>query len=45
MLLDHFPNNVLKTLETVLEEQRTEIIDFPKITIIPSQSWGGISCT
>ncbi|XP_014245187.1 sn1-specific diacylglycerol lipase beta-like [Cimex lectularius] len=34
MLLDHLPHNILKAIKTVLEEQRTEIIDYPKITII-----------
>ncbi|KAL1132360.1 hypothetical protein AAG570_010316 [Ranatra chinensis] len=34
MLLDHFPHNVLKTLTTVLEEQRTEIGEFPQLTIV-----------
>ncbi|CAB0010550.1 unnamed protein product [Nesidiocoris tenuis] len=34
MLLDHFPYNLLKAIATVLEEQRTEIIDYPEITLI-----------
>ncbi|CAH1398562.1 unnamed protein product [Nezara viridula] len=34
MFLDHFPHNLLKAISTVLEEQRTEIEDFPQITII-----------
>lgn len=34
MLLDHLPHNVLKAITTVLDEQRTEILDYPQITII-----------
>ncbi|KAK9512943.1 hypothetical protein O3M35_001247 [Rhynocoris fuscipes] len=34
MLLDHLPHNLLKAINTVLEEQRTEILDFPQVKII-----------
>lgn len=35
MLLDHLPENVLKTLDNVLSEQRTEIgFDLAQLTMI-----------
>lgn len=34
MLLDHLPENVYKTLDTVINEQRTEIVDYDEIAII-----------
>ncbi|XP_075220829.1 diacylglycerol lipase-beta-like [Lycorma delicatula] len=34
MFKDHLPHNILKTIETVLSEQRTEIVEFTEITII-----------
>lgn len=35
MLLDHLPENVLKTLDNVLNEQRTEIgFDLAQLTMI-----------
>lgn len=34
MLLDHLPENIYKTLDTVLNEQRTEIVEFTEITLI-----------
>lgn len=34
MLLDHLPENVYKTLDTVINEQRTEIVDYDGIAVI-----------